>query len=882
MLSAPAKSARRISSLFNMKTNRDSTSSSTSSGSPKQMPTNNTSGSTHLSADHTRARSHSRPAVRHASSPQPHSTASRPTTSHGGALEPDSLDLDAPLPPPPSLLDINQDLIEPGPSSSQPSHSRQGSRSTSATPAARSRTPDTLASHRRRSWMPGKSNSVLLDGPDAGDQPLFDAWVAGLDQKIPYDIASLVRGEQIPELWNEQGDTFVYLFPQNTHRPASFKVDSTLFSDSPSLTFLARGTDPKIEALRQSARTLTVTDPDGSTTAHEDQWVNDAASSGSNRMTLVDDQPEDVQELHLYLPVPLHGDVSSADIPLAQEDSDTLMLFRNLFAFLLGQALIATPKYPSLFSILMEVSNLLRRFEFSNFDGSNFGEVASSSFANYCDELHLADVRKSREKTIEAIVLGENLRHYPLYLEGFVHGVGKMDDIRSLRSPKYDLINPVTQKRLERGAIDLENRLTVMRIKLDDFDFPALWSGIANSHSAAESKIVRFKSWKLAHLALRKHVMGYYRNKYGSWPPNARSKKNDFEGSGLNRLLLKEVYEDFTDLYDMMVDRTSLTTRTTDMATEDLDVPDPAEAITRALRRMLSEYDRSTPPVQPPIPFDIPQLPSLNSIRRKPVDPKTEAKERQKKLHDSEINEALMRSYTRESLKPTPFVESFMQFERRSAHGKSLDELMDNRIGQWIFIYAVLQSLPLLVIDVLNVRFTEGVEYFLCVAPRGGAPWVQNDNKSGRSWFGVAGGQGVVSLPSDVVNNATDAVYRRSHCWQVANQWAERNFNSPITTTTEDSASLFSAAHAPQSSVGSISDAMSPGSGVSTHNATRTSSPRIPSHNHRASIYNTLEALPLPAGVMPVEPPAKPFARMNPTMSFDDILKDMPQNGKKK
>lgn len=688
---------------------------------------------------------------------------------------------------------------------------------------------------------------------------------------------------KIPELWNEQGDTFVYLFPQATQRPPSFRIDSTLFSDSPSLNFLARGTDPKIESVRHSTQTLTITDPDGAT-AQEDQWANDAASSGSNRMALVEDQPEEVQELHLYLPVPLHGDVSSVNSPLSIEDSDTLMLFRNLFAFLLGQALIATPRYPTLFAVLLEVSNLLRRFEFSNFDGSNFGEIATSSFANYCDELHLADARKSREKTIEAIILGESLRYYPLYVEGFVHGVGKMEELRGLQSPKFNLINPLTQKRLERGAIDLQNRLTIMRVKLDDFDFPALFSGIANSNSAAEGKVVRFKQWKLAHFALRKHVLSYYRHKYGSWPPKANSKKNEFEESGLNRLLLKEVYEDFTDLYDMLVDRTSLTTRTTDMATEDLDVPDPIEAVTRAMRRMMSEYDRSTPPVQPPIPFDIPQLPSLQAIRRKPVDPKN-TKERQKKLLDSEINEILMRSYTREALKPTPFVESFMQFERRSGHGKSLDDLMDNRIGQWLFIYVVLQSLPLLVIDALDLRFTDGVEYFLCVAPRGGAPWIQNDGKSGRSWFGVAGGQGVVSLPSDVVNNATDSVYRRSHCWQVAGQWAERNLNSPITT--EDGSSLFSAPPAPQSSIGSISDVqsmLSPGGTNSPHTVPRTNSPGFVSHGHRNSIYNTLEALPLPAGVMPVEPPAKPFTRMNPTMSFDDILKDIPasKGGKKK
>ncbi|CRG89399.1 hypothetical protein PISL3812_06435 [Talaromyces islandicus] len=861
MLSAP-NTARRISSLFNLKSNRDSAASSTSSGSPKLSPDNR------LTADHRRARSQSRPTVRHASSPQPNSADSRPRTSHG-PIEP--LDLEAPLPPPPSLLTINQDLDEPG--SQRTSHSRQGS-----------------ASHnRRRSWMPGRA-SMSMPRQDMASQaepedayPGFDAWIAGLEQKIPYDLEALTRGDQIPELWNEQGDTFVYLFPQTTNRPPSFKVDSTIFSDSPSLTYLARGTDPKVEALRQSTRTLTVTDPDG-TTAPEDQWINDSASSGTGRMALVDEPTDEVQEIHLYLPIPLSGDVSSPRSSLEPEDTDALVLFRNLFAFLLGQALVATPRHPSLFSILMEVSALLTRFHFSNFDGSNFGEVANSSFANYCDELHLADIRKSREKTIEAVILGERLRYYPLYLEGFVHSVGKMAELRYMQSPKYSLISPVTQKRLERSYIDLGNRLTVLRGKLDEFDFPAMFSGIANSTTAVEGKIVRFKSWRLSFLAFRKHVISYYRQKYGSWPPKANSKKHEFEESGLNRLLLNEVYEDFTDLYDMLVDRTLLTTRTTDMATEDLDVPDPNEAVLRAMRRMMSEYDRSTPPVLPPIPFDVPQMPSVQVLHRKTLDAKKEAKERQKKLSDSDINAVLMASYTRESLKPTPFVESFMQFERRNAHGKTVDEILDNRIGQWLFLYAVLQSLPLMVIDVSDLRFTHGVEYFLCVAPRGGAPWVQNDAKAGRSWFGVAGGQGVVSLPSDVVNNAVDTVYRRSHCWQIATQWAEKSqiLGSPITT--EDGSSIFSSpAPVPQSSTGSMSDApsmLSP-SGMSPMAVQRTGSPGFMSHNPRASIYNGLEALPLPAGVMPVEPPSKPFARMNPTMSFDDILKDIP-NGKKK
>lgn len=601
-------------------------------------------------------------------------------------------------------------------------------------------------------------------------------------------------------------------------------------------------------------------------------------------MAMVDDSPDE-QPLHLYLPIPLESDVSNPQCRLTPDDTESLLVIRNLFAFLLGQALIATPRHPDLFSIFMEVSNQLGRFEFSNFDGSNFGETATSSFANYCDELHLADVRGSREKTIEAMILGERLRFYPLYAEGFVHAVGKLDDIKQLNSPKYGLLLPLTQKRLERGFMDLNSRLRTMKSKLEDFDFPSLWAGIANSNMAAESKVVRFKAWKAALLSFRKFIMQYYRQKYGSWPPKANSKKNDFEESGLNRLLLRDVYNDFADLYDMIVDRTSLTTRTTDVPANTSDPTDEMESTSRALRQMMSEYDRSSPPVLPPIPFDMPQLPNLTAVRRKPMDAKKEAKERMKKLKDSDINEILMASYTRESMKPTPFVESFMQFERRSAHGKSLDEICDHRCGQWLFLYAVIQSLPILLVDAPDVRYTEGVEYFLCVAPRGGAPWIHNDSKAARSWFGVAGGAGVVSLPSDVVTNGVEGIYRRSHCWQVALQWAEKDEIMATPLTDDNDASSFSSPPpAPLSSVGSYSD-LQPPPLLNPSNfslpISRSGSPASGMQSHRLSIHPGLEALPLPVGVSPIEPPVRPVSRQNPGMSFDDILKDIPQKSKK-
>ncbi|KAH2314485.1 hypothetical protein LV164_005879 [Aspergillus fumigatus] len=897
MLSAPVRSAKRISSLFSLGSNKDGSlaSSPNSPSFPKHSPDQCPEDAQQ------RPRSSSRPA-RLVSNPQSDYSDTRSIRTTGPI---DQLDLDEPLPPPPSLLAVNQDLAT---SANNAPDGRPQSRGRPSSaggllvpgtgPDSRPGTPS-----KRRSWIPGRARASSVDArPQNTTSQMPSAWIAGLDQKILYDVGRLVRGEQVPELWNESGDTYVYLFPQNTGRSPSFKVHSTIFAESPSLTFLARGTDPsRVNALEQQARSMSLNSPMTSPaspplTPQDGYPDNDNDSTSSRRMAFVDDEGlDDFQELHLYLPIPLNSDVSSPDSRISPEDTETLILFRNLFAFLLGQSLIATPRSPTLFSIFMDVASLLSRFEFSNFDGTNFGETATSSFSNYCDELQLDDVRKSREKTIEAIVLGERLRFFPLYLEGFVHGVGKLDELKQLRSPKFSLISPVTQKRMERGFIDLDTRLRVLHSKLNEFDFPSVFSGVANSTTSAESKVVRFKLWKAAFMEFRRFTVHYYRQKYGSWPPKARSKKNQFEESGLNRQVLKDLYDDFANLYDMLVDRTALTTRTVDMAAlETVESEDTQEIMIRALRQVLSEYDRATPPVQPPIPFDVPQFPSLDSLQLKAVDPKKEAKRRAKKLKDSDINAVLMGSYTRESMRPTPFIEAFMQFERRCAHGKNVEDLIDLRCGQWIFLYCVIQALPLLVVDVQDVKYTDGVEYLLCIAPRGGAPWIHNDGKTARSWFGVAGGAGVVSLPSDVVINGVEGIYRRSHCWQVAEQWAEKDaiLGPPTIDDPYDNESSLSSPYPGQPSSGGSSTEQPQQSAqlLSPNGLTppppvipRTSSPAARARpEHRHSIYPGLEALPLPAGVAPVDPPARPVSRLNPNMSFDDILKQVPNQRAKK
>ena len=584
-----------------------------------------------------------------------------------------------------------------------------------------------------------------------------------------------------------------------------------------------------------------------------------SSSKGSRSVSDFLDEPTRRMDIHLCLPMPLQADLSNPQARPTSEDIETLISIRNVFAFLLGQPLVATKTASSMFTICLKIADVMQRYEFTNLDGSTLGEDAASSFARCIQEFGLADVRASREKTIEAIVLGERMRSWELYNEGFVHAVGKYDEIVKMKSPKFYLIADVTRKRLERAHLDLLARLRNIQTRLDDFDFPSLFAGFANSTTSSESKVIRFKEWKNSYMSMRRHVMNSYRHRYGAWPPKAKSKKNVFEESGLNRLLLQEVYRDLSDLYDILVDRSALTTRSMELRSpdgqEDSQGPTP-----RALRRILDEYDLSTAPVQPPVPFDVPRVPSLSTTRRgfDALDPKRQKKETMKKLGDDEINNALMQSYNRDSVKSTPFLESFMAYERRSAHGKSIEDIADLRHGQWIFMYAVLQSLPLLVVDAPGVKWSKGVEYFLCEVPRGSAPWITSESSSlKQSWYGIAGGSGMVSLPADVVEHGVDGIYRRSHCWQAAEKWAGYSEIAKI----------------PQP--GLPFDKLLPPT-MPSQPGSRAGSPEP----RRASMTLGLEQLPLPPGVAPSG--ARPLSMHDPSKTFGAILAQRDGVGKKK
>ncbi|KAL1841605.1 hypothetical protein VTJ49DRAFT_2302 [Mycothermus thermophilus] len=599
--------------------------------------------------------------------------------------------------------------------------------------------PPTIAADKkkpRKSWFPGARSRANSDAAKPRPQ---GAWILAGDHPIDYNTAPLVNGEKVPELWNEAGNVYVYVHPKESGRGPCFKVADHIFSNSPVLV------------------ELLVTEMMASTQL-------DAAP-----------QAGPVTEGHLYL-------------PLGNTDLERLVAARNLFAFLTHQPLVTTSESPTLFAAILQMAGLLRRFNFSNFDGSSFGELVDTAFDVLTESTGIADVRQSCEKTLEALILAEQMKSWNLYNEAFAHAVGKYEAILDLKSPLFDRISVSTRQRLDRAHLDLVNRQANVSTRLEAFEFPSLFSGIANSTSTEEYRNIRFKEWRNSFGKMRSFVLGYYKTLFGHWPPRARSKKNYFSQSGLNRQCLKILYSDFCALYDLLVDRQSLTPRvigeneekSTDQKKEkdgdqnsgQQDDRKLAEASISALRKMLGEFDNSSPPVLPPIPFDVPKLPSMTAIYENYHDlPAKKQAKYSKALQPHEIQLILIKSRNLDTdALNMPFLAAYKEFELREARSANPSELLEQRVGHWLFLYVVLQSLPMLVVDAPGLRYTEGVEYFLCEPPQGNPPWTEDAGATRKMWF-QTNNANVVELSADVVMFSVEGIYMRSHCWLAAKEW---------------------------------------------------------------------------------------------------------------
>ncbi|KAF2672773.1 hypothetical protein BT63DRAFT_450800 [Microthyrium microscopicum] len=636
---------------------------------------------------------------------------------------------------------------------------------------------------KKKSWLPGKSTSKMKHKKE----PLPAAWIAALDEKVPYNLAPLATGSRIPELWQETGNVLVHLFPKSANKEPAIRINADLISSSSVLTSIAHGNLYSSASARQSRSSLgqgpVSFDPQsqriqantpGSTSISNSPNASHTDGSDNSREArgLVD--VDESQMVHLYLPVELDNPNAHQ---LSQEDVQKLLLVRNLFAFLVGTSLICTPKYPSTFNVFCQISNLLFQYGFSNMDSSTFGEAANSSFEQYIQELGIVDVRHSTEHNIQALVLGERMRSSVLWNEAFVHAVGRYNDIYASHSEIFKALSPTGVSRIERAHMDLEKRIIRIGHQITDFDFPSVFAGIMNSRMAEERELVRFEQWRTAFNHTRKFMITYLKSKHKSWPPKKR-KHAGLSVPALSRTVLQGLYNDIAVIYDLLVDRKHPSSRLKIMGRN---AHPHMDRRIEALRKVLKEYDASGSPVYPVMPFDAPRLPRIS--------PNDDDASNPKKVGKNELSVLLKASYNKDTHDARhPFSQLWQSFEFRSTTGMTIDKVANFRLGAWLFFYCVLQALPMLTVDAPVAKYTEGVDYFLCQPPRGRLQW----SKEGTAWewfrdpvTGV-----VTQLSKDAIDMSDEALYCLSHCWQMSAIWEQDLIlypGRPSTVTSEAS-----------------------------------------------------------------------------------------------
>lgn len=467
--------------------------------------------------------------------------------------------------------------------------------------------------------------------------------------------------------------------------------------------------------------------------------------------------------------------------------ADSLQRFidaRNLFAFLSLQYLVASQTKDLPFDIFSKIYLQLGLGEAEQNPGDLHAQskvtIAELHFQHYINDLRLDDVRNDDNAIVESLILGEKWHCHRLYHEGFVHAVGRWEEI--FDHAGFGMVSQSTKNRLERASHYLHSiRLANIRERMPDFDFPSVWVG--------EGRYPDFKTWRQGYDRMKTTVTNHAKFVFGSWPPKAgRTGKGGgyTETGGLNRVALQRLYNDLCRVYDLSVDREWMRgERIHFEAQGGSDTGSSAEAVAEkhrvSLRKILAEFDKCSVPMQPEMPFDLPRIPYRDPTAAKKKKSSIFSRS-DKKIRAEEIQTVLTNSYNQDSLQEhteNSLVKAFIEMEREFGTNKTIEELAGARRGAWVFMYCVLQTLVMGVIDAQGLTYGEGVEYFLCENVKGSPPWEKGSNRRQTRMTGMwlPGPNGLISAMSSTANlglgndDEIEMTYRNSHCWLVSEQW---------------------------------------------------------------------------------------------------------------
>ncbi|KAL8732127.1 MAG: hypothetical protein Q9181_004054 [Wetmoreana brouardii] len=539
-----------------------------------------------------------------------------------------------------------------------------------------------------------------------------------------------------PELWDEQGDTLVYMYMRGsrTKPPPSFRISSSIIEAAGSKFFidqLYNAQEPEgWPGFVPNVRPNTAPQIDSS--EDYEAYRNgiegpDAIRPVSGLQQLAPAVPNGV--LHeLYVPWPgaetgIHSTIWH-------------ITTRNFFAILANaNALVGTTLHEAMYK-LFERLNLYPDYLDDRTDKVRW-------MTSYITRHRFDDVRNNPSYAASLLAFSETpgVRWREGYLEAFVHCVGMLNmGLRTI--PEWRFITSQTKMFMESAHLEIEDRLHRAQRWLLAFDFTAMWPTSSAPHSTARACFDRLRKW----------LCKYYENAFLHWPPTN-------EATWLTRDMVVRLKSDFHSLYDYLVDRDIMFDGTQYRPNQKWVMNSKSGQNFRAdtyelpITDILLAFDKNNgfPHIPHPYCLTPPSTPAQNKPKssftlKKPSSPTdVPAQSRRKALSYADASNV----YTlRDQFVHTELISNYIRFEQ-SDMIESIDPF-EARRGRWILIYGILQVLATVSVDSPKLRYKEGAQYHLSPMMKGVVPWAEEG-----------------SPPEP------EAEHTRSYCWTVPDTWAK-------------------------------------------------------------------------------------------------------------
>ncbi|KAL9099615.1 MAG: hypothetical protein Q9163_004904 [Psora crenata] len=547
-----------------------------------------------------------------------------------------------------------------------------------------------------------------------------------------------------PELWDENGDTFVYMYMRGskTKPPPSFRVDSRVIQQSGSKAFV-----DQLYNMREPPgwpKFVPHTDPHMDTDGSPDDEYDSCGDlrshtgqqsefgGGDSTRPLQDSSRRHTQrapngiQYELYIPWP--GAETGVHSTIWH------ITTRNYFAVMYdASALVGTTLYEAMAHLFERITL------YPDYLAKGISKVAWMT--DYIVRHQFDDVRNNPSYAASLLAFSEmqDVQWREGYIEAFVHCVGMLD-LGLQTIPEWRYITPHTKMFLHNANMEIEERIHRAQRWFLSFDFTEMVPATTPPSSVARGCFDRLRKW----------FCKYYENAFLHWPPT-----NDM--TWLTRDMVVRLSNDFHGLYDYLVDRDIIFDGTEYRAGQKWAIISRSGQNFRAdsyelpFTDILTSFDNNNgfPHIPHPYPITPPSVPALAkpksafTLKKAPSPTDQIAQCRRKALSYAEASNV----YTlRDQYMHTDLVTNFIRFEQ-SDQVESLDPF-EARRGRWVLIYGILQVLATISVDSPNLRYKDGAQYHLCPQMKGVVPWAERG-----------------APPED------EAEHTRSHCWVVPTTW---------------------------------------------------------------------------------------------------------------